>query len=110
MPPRLDEYHFRDWLHLRPVIHRLKTRRYRAIDQDYCARAPRTDDCRSLIADLRGRKALISIAFGDAQLIEWQALLVRRYVPDAYYVVADNTGDDVRAARIAAVARARGVP
>lgn len=110
MPPRLTDYGAYDWLRLRPVTQALKTRRYRAIDRAYSAQPARVSPPSSLVASLNDRRVLVSVAFNDSQSIAWQAQLIRRYVDDVVYIVADNTGDDAKAAAIAAVCAAHGVP
>lgn len=110
MPPRLSEYGLDDWVRVRPILHRFKMARYRAHDRKFRALPPRAGDLQALRSRLRGRKVLIPVAFEDPQMIAWQAPLVRLYVPDALYIVADNTRDDARAESIEAVARSFGAP
>jgi len=77
------------WLALQPAIHLFKSARYRYIDQKYRRRPARA----TALADPMARESnlLVSIAFEDAELIDWQACLVRSYVPAAEYVVVDNS-------------------
>lgn len=110
MPPRFSDYRPVDWLRLRPLLHRLKMRRYRANDRAFRAVPARVGDVPSLVGSLNGRKVLVSVAFRDPQTIAWQAPLIRLYVPDALYIVADNTPDDAQAAAIAEVAAKFSVP
>ena len=110
MPPRISDYGPVDWLRLRPLLHRTKTRRYRAIDRAFRALPARAGDVASIKAGLRDAKVLVAIAFNDPQTIAWQTPLVRLYLPDVTYIVADNTPDDRKAAAIAAVAAQYGVP
>ena len=58
-------------------------------------------DLAALVRQIRGRRVLATIAFNDAQTIAWQSALVRRYVKDAIYFIADNSTDDLVAAEIA---------
>lgn len=51
----------------------------------------------------------MTIAFSDPQLIEWQAQLIRTYVPQSVYLIADNSPDDASAAEIAMIAQRQGV-
>src|SRR5262245_59917402 len=78
-----------NWLRLQPPIHILKTSRYRYIGRNYRRRPARA----SSPGDPAGARPnlLISVSFEDAELIDWQARLVRRYVPSAEYVVVDNS-------------------
>jgi hypothetical protein len=110
MPPRLIDYRLNDWLHLRPVLHRMKSMRYGMVDRRFRGLAPRVGDVRELGRLVRGRRVLISVAFTDPQMIAWQAPLVQHYVPDTLYVVADNTPDDGQAAAIQEVAQRFGAP
>lgn len=110
MPPRLRDYDINDWLHVRPVIHQMKTRRYRYIDRHYSALPALSEPSSCLRSSLKGKRVLVSIAFTDPQTIDWQAQLVKFYVPDVIYIVADNTRDDAQAAQIAAVAAKHAVP
>lgn len=109
MPPRLTDYDWNDWLHARPLTHAMKTRRYRKKDLAFSALPPRVGPPPLLIASLKDRRVLVSIAFNDPQTIEWQAQLIRLYVSDVIHVVADNTRDDANAARIAEVCAAQHV-
>ncbi len=59
---------------------------------------------------IRGRNALVTIAFADPRAIEWHARLVRRYVPNALYIVADNSPDDASAFAVEAVAKRLNFP
>lgn len=110
MPPRITDYGLNDWLHARPLTHAIKTRRYRAIDSAFSALPARVPPPPALMPSLGGRRVLVSIAFDDPQTIEWQTQLIGRYVDDVIHVVADNTGDDTNASRIAAVCEAHNVP
>lgn len=107
MPPRLHEYKSADWVRLRPLTHWLKTRRYRSVDAAYSKLPARTS---ARLAPLRGRNVLVTVAFTDPQVIDWQVRLVRHYVPHALHIIADNTPVDRNPEAIAAVAEAHGVP
>src|SRR5262245_23093966 len=97
-------------MRLRPILHRLKTLRYRAIDKLYLARPARAGDLTVLKRDLRDRNVLVSIAFNDAQAIDWQSQLVRRYLPTICYVIADNSKTTAHAQAIAALAQQTDAP
>lgn len=110
MPPRFRDYSMQDWLHLRPVLHRTKTARYRRVDTAFLKLPARAGDVAALRRLIAGRRVLFTVAFNDAQAIDWQTLLVPHFVHDCVYAIADNTPDDAAAARIAAIAAARGIP
>ena len=110
MPPRLAEYGFFDWLRMRPLTHRLKTLRYRQIDRMHREKPARVGALSEIVSQIKDRRVLVAIAFNDAQTIRWQAVLIRHYVPDTIYIVADNTVDDRLAAEIAKCTKDLDVP
>lgn len=110
MPPRISDYGPADWLRLRPLIHGLKTRRYRASDKQYRTLPARAGDVTALRSAISDRKVLIAVAFNDPQTIAWQARLMQLYLPGVVYIVADNTADDGKAHAIADTAARAGVP
>jgi hypothetical protein len=93
-------------LRLQPPIHILKTARYRHIDRHYRKLPPRVS-CLSDQAAARPN-LLISISFEDAQLIDWQSRLVRRYVPSAEYIVVDNSTSEKGARAIKTICEEQG--
>ncbi len=109
MPKPLFEYSLEDWLRLRPLTHCVKTIRYRLINRWYLARPARAGDVASVARGLRGRKVLATVAFNDPEAIAWQWQLVRRYVPNALYLIADNSASESKATAIAEIARAHAI-
>lgn len=109
MSKPLSEYSLADWKRLRPLLHRLKTARYRRIDRRYRSQPAAVGDAAAVAESISGRKALITVAFKDAQAIDWQATLLRHFVPDAIYIIVDNSPADSDAAEIERVAVAHGV-
>jgi hypothetical protein len=99
-------YSVANWLRLQPAIHMLKTARYRHIDRQYRSQPPRVSVLSHSAAS--GSNLLISIAFEDADLIDWQSRLVRRYVPSAEYVVVDNSRSVKGAQAIRRICEKRG--
>lgn len=104
------EYGLHDWLRLRPLIHAQKTLRYRAVDRNYRRKPARHGDGRSILPLIRGRKVLVTIAYGDPQVISWQAPLVRHHVPHALHIIADNSPDEGSSQAIAQIAGRQGIP
>jgi hypothetical protein len=96
----LRSYSAKDWLHCQPAIHALKALRYRRIDVRYRKKPARSRLSADESVASRGANILISIAFEDAELIGWQARLVRRNVPSAKYVVVDNSHTEAGAQAI----------
>jgi hypothetical protein len=105
----LREYGWDDWKRLRPVTHCIKTLRYAATRELHVRRRQRGGDT-SLAQRIRGRRVLVSIAYDDPEVIDMQASAVARFVPGAFYVIADNSSDDALARDIAAVAVRHAVP
>lgn len=110
MPKALSDYTFDDWIRLRPLVHRLKTARYHRIDRAYRAQPASVGDTAAVARTIAGRNVLFTVAYRDPQAIDWQAALVRHFVPDAIYIVVDNTPDDAEAKVIEAVAARHDVP
>lgn len=107
----LAEYDLADWRRLRVLTHALKTARYRLITAFYVRRAPAAGDVAALLRRIAGQRVLTTIAFGDAEVVEWQIRLVRINVPSApVHLIADNSRDDEAAARIAAVCETLDAP
>jgi hypothetical protein len=99
-----------DWRRLRPLTHGLKTMRYKVVDRLHLRRPARAGDLAALQRLIRGKKIMVTVAFSDPQAIDWQARLVRHYVPHTLYLVADNSPDDASATAIAGLAAQHGVP
>jgi hypothetical protein len=99
----LSDYSFADWCRLRPLSHGLKTAKYRLVTTRYVHRAAAGGDLPALVQNMAGKRVLVTIAFGDAEVVDWQVRLVRHNVPSAMHVIADNSRDDGAAAQIAAI-------
>ena len=104
------EYSLRDWLHLRPLLHAHKTLRYRVVDRIYRRQPAKFGAVQSILSLMRRRKVLVTIAYRDPETIAWQAALVRQYVPNALYIIADNSPDDTSSQAIARIAEDQGIP
>lgn len=94
----LSSYSFANWLRLQPVVHLLKSVRYRVIDRGYRKRPARSQELGA--CSTPGDNLLISIGFDDAELIGWQSQLVKRYVPSVDFIVVDNSASDAGARSI----------
>jgi hypothetical protein len=101
----LAEYDLKDWLRLRPVLHRLKQARYDRITARYIRLPARTGDTAALARTLAGRKVMVTVAYQDPTAIDWQIRLIRRFVPGPNHVIADNSRDDAAAREIERVAK-----
>lgn len=110
MSKAISDYTLADWKRLRPLTHRLKTARYRFIDRRYREKPALAGDAAAIARGIAGRNALFTVAFEDPEAIDWQAQLIRHFVPGALYVVIDNSPTDEKAKAIEAVAGRHGVP
>jgi hypothetical protein len=108
MPKRLGDFTAGDWLRLRPLTQTLKTLRYDAIDARHRRKPARSGGIGQIVGAMAGRRILITVAFEDAQAIDWQIRLLRRYVACDLHVIADNSYDDAHADAIRAVCEAAG--
>ncbi|HEV2694123.1 MAG TPA: hypothetical protein VG347_14605, partial [Verrucomicrobiae bacterium] len=106
----LKAYTAADWRRLRPVMHFIKTTRYRIVDRLHMRRPARAGDLIALQHLIRGKKLLVTVAFSDPQVIDWQIRLVHHNMPQALYLIADNSPDEAAAAAIAALSVQHGVP
>jgi hypothetical protein len=106
----LSDYTFADWKRLRPLTHRLKTARYGLVDRRYRSKPAAVGDAVAIARSIAGRRVLFTVAYQDPQVIAWQVLLIRHFVPDAIYVIVDNSPDDDKARAIERVATEHGVP
>jgi hypothetical protein len=109
MPKSLREFSAADWRRLRPLTQTVKSWRYQAIDGLYRRRRAAAGDPSAVAASMHRRKVLVTVAFGDPQLLSWQTRLMRRYVPDVVYAVVDNSPADDVAAVNARIANEAGV-
>jgi hypothetical protein len=105
VPRPLAEYALKDWLRLRPLTHRLKQARYDRITARYVRLPALRGDTRALARALAGRKVMVTVAYQDPTTIEWQSRLIRRFVPEPIYAIADNSRDEAAACEIEAVAK-----
>lgn len=110
MPKRLSEHTFEDWLHIRPLTQTYKSLLYDVVNELHVRKPARAGDVGAIARGLAGRKVLITLAYEDAQAIEWQLRLMRRYVRHDVYLIADNSFNDASAAAIRAVAEHAGAP
>lgn len=108
MPRAIFDYSWREWLRLRPLMHSIKTARYRAVDTGYRRRPAAAGDVAAIGRAIAGRNVLVTIAFADVNAARWQIALVRHYVPGVVHVVVDNSPNDETAARVRHVAEAEG--
>ncbi len=110
MSKPLSDYNARDWFRLRPILHRIKEYRYHAIDSAHSRKSPRSGNLASVREQIRGRNALVTIAYGDAEAIRWQAALVREFVPNVIHIIADNTPGEHSAGLVASAANETDLP
>jgi hypothetical protein len=108
MDINLRAYSADDWLRFQPAIHALKTIRYWSVDRLYRRRPARTVLMRDEAQSFSGTQMLVAIAFEDAELIDWQARLIRKNVQSTRYIVVDNSNSETGAAAIQNVCERQG--
>jgi len=110
MPRSISEYTLADWKRLRPVIHTLKNSRYRWIDHRYMRRPAQAGDPAAVTRAICGHNVLVTVGFNDPEVIDWQALLLRYYVPRAFHIIVDNSSDKTAAEEIANISSRYEIP
>jgi hypothetical protein len=110
MPKPLSEYGLRDWSRLRPLLHALKTRRYRAVTAAYVRQPPRAGDLDGLRRRIAGGRVMFTVAFQDEEMLRHHILAIRRFTPGPLHVIADNSRDDAAAARLEALCQSLETP
>src|SRR5262249_46923399 len=108
MPKSLNEFSAADWRQLRPLTQAVKSLRYGLIDRTYRRRPATAGDAAAVARSIRGRKVLVTIAFGDPKLVMWQTCLLRHYVPKALHVIIDNSMIEENAREVCRVAAGAG--
>ena len=106
----IREWTAKDVLRLRPVTQAYKIARYAHHDRRYRAQAGDPAQLAAVRAAITGRKTAVTIAFRDAEVIDWQIRLIRKYLPSLVHVIADNSPTDSAAATIRTAAERHGCP
>jgi hypothetical protein len=97
-------------MRFRPLVDSYKHYRHQ-IFADYLLRRPaRGGDVADAIHRIRAGNALLAVAFNAPNKIAMQAGLVKKLVPNAVYVVLDNSSDDHLADEIESAAHASKAP
>jgi hypothetical protein len=104
MPKSWNEFSAADWRRLRPLTQAVKTLRYGLVDRAYCRRPAAAGDVAAVARVIRGRKVLVTVAFGDPELVSWQTRLLRHFVANVVHVIVDNSVADEAAREICRVA------
>lgn len=104
------EYRPRDWLRLRPLIHRWKTWSHDRVNARYIERDAAGAELDEAVARLSGRSLAIAIAYNVPAMIAWQIRFVRRNLTGMAYAVVDNSSDPKAEAEICAICRAHDTP
>jgi hypothetical protein len=108
MPKAFAEFSLDDWRRLRPLTQTVKSIRYGRIDRRYRAQPAAVGDAAAVAATIRGRNALVTVAFSDPMLLTWQTRLLRYFLPAVRHVIVDNTPDDAVATHNARIAEEAG--
>ncbi|CDX57180.1 conserved hypothetical protein [Mesorhizobium plurifarium] len=97
MPKALREYDWRQWLRLQPLLHAIKTARYRRIDQRFVHQPVEGDDVPAIRDAARSRHVLLTVAFDDPRCLDLQLRLTEGLVRHDLHIVADNSVSDASA-------------
>jgi hypothetical protein len=108
MPKALSEYAWPDLLRLQPLVHACKSARYAIIDRRYLATRLPDDLLVPVRRAVQGKDVLITIAFNDPDLIDWQLRLCFKFLPPRLHLIADNSNDAGAASNISKIAAAHG--
>jgi hypothetical protein len=108
VPKTLREYDWRQWLRLQPMLHAIKTARYRRIDRRFLRHPAKDGDIPGIRAAARGRDVLLTVAFGDAQCLDLQLRLTKGLVRHDLHIVADNSVGEASAGKNRQVCAAHG--
>ena len=100
----IREWTVRDVISLRPLTHRYKAARSALVDRRFLAKTGDEAEVAAMRAAVAGKNAAITMAFQDAEVIDWQIRLVRKYLPPLVHVIIDNSPGDSEAAAIRAAA------
>ena len=100
MPRPWSEYSLREWVRIKPFEQRYNYALYQSAARRVARRPAVRGDVEALRVAVRRRRVLVTVAFNDAEFIDWQATLVRRNVPDCYHLVVDNSSDAAASAEI----------
>jgi hypothetical protein len=108
MPRPWSDYSRREWLRITPLEQRYNYARYQFL-AGWVARRPAVrGDVGTLRAAVQGRRVLVTVAFNDAEFIDWQATLLRRNVSDCVHLVVDNSSDAAASAEIERISAGHG--
>ena len=103
-----SRYRYSDWMRLRPLTHVYKDMRL-WLKHRRLLKMPAPDvGAQRASQKMTGQRVLVTIAFGDAELVDWQTQLVRRHVPNALHVIADNSPTAESSAAVFAAAQCNG--
>lgn len=108
MPKSLREYSWPDLLRLQPLVHAYKSFRYAATDRRYLKQPLPEEAVSPIRAAIAGKDVLITVAFNDAQLVDWHVRLCNKFLPPHVHLVADNSNDALEAEAIRENCRAAG--
>ena len=109
MPRPFSDYDVGDWLRLRPPLDAMRSWRIARATDAFARQPPRTGHLAAIQRATSGRRAMVTIAFNDPEILGRQIRAVRAFVPGPVHIVADNSSNPARAAEIETLCRAEGV-
>jgi len=108
MPRPLNEYSLRQWRLLHPLSERYEHARYRLRSAALLRRKALAGDVPAVLRAIAGRRVLVTVAFNEPEMIDWQLRLAKLFLSDTVHLIADNTGDAGRTAAVEEAARRGG--
>jgi hypothetical protein len=93
MPKEFSEYAFADVLRLQPLLHTIKSYRYRRLDQRFLAKPSRGSEVGLVLPDIADKNILLTVAFEDPDILDAHLRLCRKFVASDTHIVGDNSRD-----------------
>ncbi len=80
-----------DLLRLQPLVHSVKSYRYRRIDEAFLIKPARSGDAEKLSAAVTSKNILLTVAFEDPDILEAHLRLCKKHVRHDLHIVGDNS-------------------
>ncbi len=91
MPKSFSEYHLKDLIRFQPLVHSIKSFRYKIIDKKYFLKPDRFNNMNLIINKIKDRNILLTVAFEDPVVLELHLRLCSKFLNFDVHIVADNS-------------------
>lgn len=91
MPKSFSEYELMDLIRFQPLVHAIKSFRYKRIDKNYFLKSDRNNDVHLIVNRIKGKNVLLTIAFEDPVILELHLQLCSKFLNFDVHIVADNS-------------------